>query len=465
MKAIKAIPSKFVLAFLTCMASGFCSFLIAQHTNVNDKTYKISVLQKTANLLETKYVLPELSKEYADKFRKKYENGAYENFTNSEYFAEQITADLIDITNDKHLSFRLKVASEVGGKTESSLRHPIRYHRLGVKENKGFSKLEWIDGNIGYLDLRRFYYLADVKDLVNASFKFLANANAIIIDLRKNGGGSGDYLSSYFLEYPTQLTSWYSREDDFATEFWTSNNIRIEPMVNVPLFLLTSRETFSSAESFAYDMKVRKRATVIGEPTKGGAHSVDLFQIDDQFEIYIPTARAINPITGTNWEGIGVIPDIVVPSETALDTAIALAQKAGAEFEESKEAKIKLAIQEMQIHIDHSEMLFRRNKNDKADTALDSVFQIADKYNLVNEFFIDVLAYNYSSQNDEQILYAILKKKIELFPQSPTAYETLAYAYFKNNKKEQAIRNFEKVIELEPSNKNAMRMIQRIQSE
>jgi len=465
MKTIKAIHSKFVLALFTCIASGFSSYLIAQHNNVNDQNYKISVLQKIANLIETKYVLPEPAKEYADKFRNKYENGAYENLTNSKYFAEQITTDLIDITKDKHFSFRLKVSSEVGEKTESSLRHPIRYHRLEIKENKGFSKLEWMDGNIGYLDFRRFYYLSDAKDLVNASLKFLANANAIIIDLRKNGGGSGDYLSSYFLEYPTQLTSWYSREDDFLTEFWTSKNIGMASLVDVPLFLLTGRETFSSAESFAYDMKVRKRATIVGDSTKGGAHSVDLFQIDDQFEIYIPTACAINPITGTNWEGIGVIPDIIVPSEAALDTAIILAQKAGTEFAESKEAKIKLAIQEMQIHIDQAEILFRKSKNDKANTALDSVFQIADKCNLVNEFFIDVLAYNYKSQNDEQILYAILKKKIELFPQSPTAYETLAYAYFKNNKKEQAIHNFEKVIELEPSNKNARRMIKQIQSE
>ncbi len=119
----------------------------------------------------------------------------------------------------------------------------------------------------------------------------------------------------------------------------------------------------------------------------------------------------------------------------------------------------------MQILIDLSEILFRKNKNDEADAALDSVFRIAGKYNFVNEFFIDVLAYNYYSEKDEKILYAILIKKIELFPRSPTAYETLAYAYFKNNKKEQAIRNYEKVIELEPSNKNAMRMIKRIQSE
>ncbi len=133
----------------------------------------------------------------------------------------------------------------MGEKTESSLHHPIRYHRLGIKENNGFSKLEWIEGNIGYLDIRRFYLISDIREMVNAAMKILSNADVIIIDLRENGGGSGDYLSSYFLEHPTQLNSWYSREDDFLTEVWTSQEIGVERLTEVPLFLLTSKRTFS----------------------------------------------------------------------------------------------------------------------------------------------------------------------------------------------------------------------------
>ncbi|MHA2031077.1 MAG: S41 family peptidase, partial [Candidatus Kariarchaeaceae archaeon] len=402
---------------------------------------------------------------YAEEFKKKYESGYYKSYTNSKEFAEQITADLIYITGDKHINFRVIEPSGIGEKPESSLHHPLRYHILGIKENKGFSKLEWIEGNIGYLDIRRFYNISDIKDLVIAAMKFISNANAIIIDLRENGGGSGDYLSSYFLKYPTQLNSWYFREDDFSAEFWTSKEIGVERLTDVPLFLITSKRTFSASESFAYDMKVRKRAIIIGDSTKGGAHSVDLYKIDDQFEIYIPTARAVNPITGTNWEGAGVIPDIVVPSEYALDTTIVLARKAGAEFAKAKEAKLKLAVEEMQIHMDRAEILFRENIINEAGTALDSVFQIADRHDLINEFFIDVLAYNYFSLRDEQILYAILIKKIEYFPKSPTAYETLAYAYYKNNKKELAITYFESVLELEPDNRNAMNMIKQLRNE
>ncbi|UCF04057.1 MAG: S41 family peptidase, partial [bacterium] len=244
-----------IILFSVCICT---SLVIAQpDMNMSDKAYKSEVLQKVASLLETKYVVPELAKQYAEEFKKKYERGSYESYTSPKEFAEQITADLIRITKDKHIKFRLIESSDIGEKPESSLHHPLRYYRLGIKENKGFSKLEWIEGNIGYLDIRRFYYISDIKDMVIAAMRFLSNANAIIIDLRENGGGSGDYLSSYFLKYPTQLNGWYSREDDFLTEFWTSKEIGVERLTEVPLFLLKSKRTFSAAESFAYDMKVR----------------------------------------------------------------------------------------------------------------------------------------------------------------------------------------------------------------
>ncbi len=454
---------------LTVVLYSFCIFnslvIAQQDNNLSNAVYKTRVLQKIDSLLVTTYVLPEEAKIYAEEFEKRYERGDYNSYINSKEFAEKITADLIDITKDKHINFRVIESSDVGEKPEGSLHHPVRYHLLGIKENKGFSKLEWIDGNIGYLDIRRFYYFNDIKQLADAAMKLLLNASAIIIDLRENGGGSGDYLSSYFLPYPTQLTSCYYRKDDFLEEFWTSKEIGMEPLTDVPLFLLTSKRTFSASESFAYDMKVRKRAIIIGDSTKGGAHSVDLYKIDDQFEIYISTARAVNPITGENWEGIGVVPDIIVPSEAALDTAIMLAKIAGAEFVKTRDAKLKLAVEKMQIHMDRAETLFQEKKMDDAEKTLDSVFQIANKHNLINEFFIDVLAYNFSSEKDEQILYAILKKKIEFFPNSPTSYERLAYAYYKNNKKEQAIFNFEKMLELEPGNRNAIKMIKRIRNE
>jgi tetratricopeptide (TPR) repeat protein len=395
----------------------------------------------------------------------KYTSGSYESCANPKEFAEKVTSDLIAITHDEHMKFRLIESSDIGEKAEGSLHHPIRLFHLRNRENSGFYKLEWLEGDVGYLDLRRFYYFAEVKDMVNAAMKFLSGANAIIIDLRENGGGSGDYLSSYFLKYPTQLNSWYSREDNFLTEFWTSREMENERFTDVPLFLLTSRKTFSAAESFAYDMQVRRRATLIGDSTKGGAHSVDLFKIDDQFEIYISTARAISPVTGGNWQGTGVIPDILVPSASALDTAIVLARAAAEEFRKGKDSKLKTAVDEMQEHLGRAEEFYRENKAELGETVLDSVFRLGEKFGLINEFFIVVLAYNYSSDKDEQIQYAVLKKNIELFPKSSTAYEYLAFAQLTHGKKELAIESFKKTMELDPYNRNAAKMIKQLQGE
>ena len=436
--------------------------LAQQQRNVRDGSYRNAILHKIDSLLESKYVLPEKATEYAEEFKKKYSSGAYESCATASELTGKVTVDLVAITHDKHITFRVTQASDVGEKVESALHHPVRYYRLRMKEHTGFSRLEWIEGNIGYLDLRRFNSLSEAKELLAAAMRFLSGANAIIIDLRENGGGSGDYLSNYFLPHPTQLTGWYYRDGDYLEEYWTSKDIEGDRMIDVPLFLLTSRRTFSAAESFAYDMKVRKRATLIGDSTKGGAHSVDYYKIDEQFEMYIPTSRAVNPVTNGNWEGVGVIPDVLVSDSSALDMAIVLARSAGEQFSKGREEKFKEAVAEMQYRLDRAETLYREKKEHYARVALDSVFQIGNKYGLITEFFINVLAYNYLSKKGELILIAVLKKGIELFPKSPTAYESLAYAYSKIGKLELALEHYRRVEQLNPDDRNAAKNIDRL---
>ncbi len=434
-----------------------------QPRSLADRDYKNEVLQKVAGLVETKYVLADKAKGFAEEFKTKCASGAYDSFSEAKEFAAKVTADLVAITGDKHLNFRVIVPSEAGEKAASSLHHPVRYYLLRLKENAGFAKLEWIEPRIGYLDIRRFYSFGEAKDMAVAAMRFLSNANAIIIDIRENGGGSGDYLSSYFLPYPTQLSSSYSRLDGWLTEFWTRKDIGTEPRTDVPLFILTGPRTFSAAESFAYDLQSRKRATIVGEPTKGGAHSTDLFKIDDQFEFYISTARAISPVTGENWEGTGVLPDVAVSSDAALDRAVELAGKAGEEYARARTAELTKAVDEMQGYLDRAEKFYRENRKDEADAALDSLFRLADSAGLVSEFFIFVLAYEYQGSGDEQIQLAIQRKGIEFFPDSPTAYETLASVYQARGNKQFALRYFRKVLELAPENRNAANMIKELQ--
>jgi tetratricopeptide (TPR) repeat protein len=431
--------------------------------SVQDKSYRTGILLKVDSLLEAKYVLPEKAQLFATEFRKLCSAGAYDSCETAAAFADKVKADLQSITGDKHITFRVIQSSDIGEKVESALHHPIRYYRLRMKEHTGFSKLEWIDGKIGYLELRRFNSVDEAKPLIAAAMTFLHDADAIIIDLRENGGGSGDYLSSYFLPHPTQLTGCYYREEDYLAECWTSREISGERMIDVPLFVLTSARTFSAAESFAYDMKVGKRATLVGEPTKGGAHDVDYFKLDDQFEMYIPTGRAVNPVTKGNWEGVGVIPDVVVPSSSALDTAIVLARSAGERYAKRKEMVLSNAVDEMQARLDQAERSYREKKVRSARAALDSVFAVGVKAGVITEFFINVLAYNYRSMQDAAILIDILTKGIELFPTSPAAYESLAMGYATIGETESALRYYNKALQLDPDNRNTASTINMLQ--
>jgi hypothetical protein len=154
---------------------------------------------------------------------------------------------------------------------------------------------------------------------------FLGNSDALIIDLRGNGGGDTmmiGLLSSYFFEEPVHLNSFYMRETDSMQQFWTTSFVDGRKMTDVPIYVLTSRHTFSGAEEFTYNLKNLTRATIVGETTGGGAHPVDHHGFPHlQVVVRVPFGRAINPITGTNWEGTGVEPDIQCDAGKALDVA------------------------------------------------------------------------------------------------------------------------------------------------
>jgi retinol-binding protein 3 len=464
-----AIPARFrILTCITlCLVCICLAFAICGQTKGTiDKSYRSRTIDTISNLIAANYVFPEKAKGYASQLQFRKQAGAYDSLADLSRFAKRLTDDLQTITGDKHILVRPILPSDLGESTESALHHPVRLFRLQNRENTGFFRLEWLDGDIGYMDLRRFYSPAVAREMLAAAMKFLSHANAIIIDVRENQGGSGELLSlfcGYFFPYPLQLNGEYYRSEDYLEEFWVARTVEGERLTRVPLFVLTSRKTFSAAESFAYDMKVRKRAILVGDSTKGGAHSVDLFRVDDRLECYLSTSRAVNPVTGGNWEGTGVVPDIHVPAASALDTALVLARRAAEEYGRTKEVKLKRAVDEMQVHMQRAETLFREGNHPPAEAALDSLFRIGSNAGLINEFFVDVLAYNYSSAKDEPILYAILRKKIEHFPRSSTAYESLGVAYFRNGKGAEAIPYLRKAFELDPDNRNASRMISRLQ--
>jgi tetratricopeptide (TPR) repeat protein len=258
------------------------------------------------------------------------------------------------------------------------------------------------------------------------------------------------------------LSGSFARQTGALTESWTRRDIGLEPRLDVPLFILTGPNTFSASETFAYDMQALKRARLVGEPTKGGAHSTDVFGIDDLFEFYISTERSVSPVTGGNWEGTGVIPDIPVPAASALEAALVEARKAAEAFGKTKDAGLTAAVDDMQALADEAARLYREGKDREAAAALDALWGRVRAAGLASEFFMMVFAYNFQAPEDERMLFAILEKNVVLFPRSFTAFELLASVYASRGKTDRAIEYFRKVLELDPGNRNAAKMIKEL---
>jgi len=302
---------------------------------VLDADLRARVIGTLADLLETNYVDPDLANEMADYVRTKLADGGYDDITEMADFARSLGRELRAISHDMHLGFAvlppgIVIASEPNA---DDLRADLR------SNNYGFLTVRRLIGNVGYLDMRSFSppMLEDepiARDAAAAAMNSLAGADAIIIDLRANGGGDPamvQFISSFlFGTEPVHLNSLYYRNEDRTEEFWTLEDVPGTRMPDVPVYILTSGSTFSAAEEFAYDLQALGRATIVGETTGGGANPVNGFPVEGVLAAFIPTGKAINAITGTNWEGVGVMPDVETPQSQALEQAqlLALAQLA-----------------------------------------------------------------------------------------------------------------------------------------
>jgi C-terminal processing protease CtpA/Prc len=260
----------------------------------------------------------------------------YDAVTSSQSFAELLTAHLQEVSKDKHLRVRYSYDPlPVRKDDQPTAQEVTQYRTYNRTMNYGFQKVERLPGNIGYIDLLGFLDPEEGGDTVAAAMTLLANTDAMIIDLRQNGGGSPEMVQlicSYFFEgEPVHLNDLYFRPTDSTHQYWTLPHVPGKRYVGKDLYVLTSHRTFSGAEEFSYNLKNLKRATVVGETTGGGAHPGDMVRLNDNFGMFLPVGRAINPITKTNWEGRGVAPDVACPADQALKVAhIAAMKKAAA---------------------------------------------------------------------------------------------------------------------------------------
>ncbi|HEX8701257.1 MAG TPA: S41 family peptidase, partial [Myxococcaceae bacterium] len=292
-----------------------------------DAAMRVKIVDRVCAALNEHYVFPDVAKKMEASLRQKLKTGAYDKLGNSADLAEALTRDLREVSKDKHLNIHYAPPPPPGrdsnGPADPAAREEER--RQLASRNFGFEKVERLSGNVGYLDLRGFVGAELAGETAIAAMNFLANADAVIIDVRKNGGGDPSmvqFLTSYFFDGPKHLNSFYIRKGNTTQQFWTSAHVAGKRMSQVPLYVLTSQRTFSAAEEFSYNLKNLKRATLVGETTGGGAHPVEFHSLADvRLNAVIPFGRAVNPITGTNWEGTGVAPDIQIPADKALETA------------------------------------------------------------------------------------------------------------------------------------------------
>ena len=188
-------------------------------------------------------------------------------------------------------------------------------------ENFFLKKIERLDGNIGYFKFNKFEELQFSKEAIASAMNFISNSSAIILDLSQNGGGSAEtvhFLMSYFLPDSTKLGEFKRRINNEVIELWTTKDPLIKKIPdNIPLYIIVSKNTSSAAESLAYGLQQFKRATIIGEQTHGEGNPGKRFIINDKLYMMIPTAVNVNAITGTNWEGVGVTPDIKTTASDA----------------------------------------------------------------------------------------------------------------------------------------------------
>jgi retinol-binding protein 3 len=324
------------LVVLCLLALSLATIAVAQPEQPDltiDAATRTQVLDGILKRLNESYVFLEVAKKMEQTIRERSNKKEYDQITSAKEFATKLTTDLQAVSSDKHLRVRYshQPIPERGAQREPTTEEREQRRRELTWMNHGFAKVERLPGNIGYLEFFNFMDEELGADTVAAAMNFVNGTDALIIDMRSNGGGNPAMVAlvcSYlFGAEPVHLNDLYWREGNRTEEFWTRKELAGKRYLNKDVYVLTSKRTFSGAEEFTYNLKNLKRATIIGETTGGGAHPGGGFRISEHFGMFVPTGRAISPITKTNWEGTGVTPDISVPADQALLVARLMALK------------------------------------------------------------------------------------------------------------------------------------------
>ena len=348
-----------LLAVLAPLAFATSAIAQAPQDQPIDSAARKEAIAGLAQAMRDTYVFPELANEVASELERKSAAGEYDGLATARSFADKVREDLRAAGNDRHLQFRFQPGMprrEVAEDAAPPAEEMDRVRREMAANGFGIYRTARLPGNIGYIDVRFFGPPEFVSPAYEAAMQLVDGSNALIIDLRANGGGDPasvvQLVSHLFPEGDQRhINSIYNRGEDRTREFWT--NPAVATRFNGPVYVLTSNYTFSGGEEFAYDLQTQKRATLVGETTGGGANPGAMVPIPGGFAAFIPTGRAINPVTGTNWEHVGVSPDIAATADDAVAIAFA---KAIEGIEESADDRRKAELERVKARLEKREL-------------------------------------------------------------------------------------------------------------
>jgi C-terminal processing protease CtpA/Prc len=282
-----------------------------------------SLIELLIERLNEAYIFPERSAQATELLRTRLGEGAYGSTAGAD-LCERISADLFEACKDKHLRLLWHDSPEESGdeaQLVAELREQIRL------ENHGVRRVERLAGNVGLIELTIIPEVANGGPALAAAMQLVQHTEALILDLRATRGGSPDgvvFLASFLFpdDEAARLSDFVEGPHGPTRQYWTSAYLPAPRYLDRAVYVLTSATTFSGGEALAYDLQALGRATIVGETTRGGAHPSEVVSLTAQIELRLPVARAVNPITGSNWESIGVQPDLPAPASDALEVAL-----------------------------------------------------------------------------------------------------------------------------------------------
>jgi hypothetical protein len=317
---------KFIFVFLILFQNSF-----AQHADILSLDDQKKIINTICEKLDEIHAFPEYNPEICNGLIKNFEGGKYSKYKSPQAFADKLDRDLEILRGDKHLGifYDPQMAAEMEKENEEGKEAGYLTPEMiedERKKNYGFNELKILQGNIGYLDLRIFFPPKYAGETAVAAMRFLSNCDALIIDLRNNGGGWDEmvtFLMSYFFNSDESITlsTTYSRYEDEYYQSHTQSYVPGKLLTDIPVFILTSKSTFSGAEAFAHYMKHFKKATLVGETTRGGQNPVEIQSIGYGLIMLIPSWKQIYSASETGWEGVGVKPHIETDANDALNEA------------------------------------------------------------------------------------------------------------------------------------------------